>query len=269
MGILVKVFFYLSLMGMMLASLFGSSLLQIKMSHHFKLKSEKWMEDEKNLTQGEEVFEKTKDCHLANCTLIEFVPDEYIEYERTGVSYYKIQRGLTSTFAIREENPQQIKASMLDFMGFDYTQFGYPVIGIDPHLFGFRAYTLEKTSEANRLLVYQILGGKTKLLYLIDEKTSLSVPKLWHDKLIIEKLTEKKLAVYEALTGKKLIEVNVKKELLNHHYPECNSRPVVLIREPREEKRKILLLKDREVWSAEVELDKNLLGRRTEESTLQ
>lgn len=265
MGILVNVLIILSLVMLVASSLFESTVLQIKMTDRFKRHSEEWMEAEKALTALEEKIEKTGECVMPHCSLIEFVPDELFEIECSGVSYYEVRNKIYSTFAVRRQGQSII---------FEDPKWGDlselppdSVIGSDPQHRGVRLYAvLPQGLENNNVLsaFQKEASGALKLVYTIDEKTTFGLPRLWHEVILIEKIREKKLAIYRASTGKKIQEVKLTQESLASDYPLCGSRPVVLIRQPRERKRKIIVAKDRERWFAEVDLDFDLLGRRTE-----
>lgn len=270
MGILVNVLIILSLVMLIVSSLFESTVLQIKMTDRFKQYSIEWIEAEKRLTKLEKEIEKTGRCKAPQCSLIEFVPDELFETELSGVSYYKIRDKIQSTFAVRKQKLDEIVfySSRLAWVDLSMLVSG-TVVGSDSEHEGVRLYAVSpKNLEGNNeLLVFQWRPHEApRLVYRIDEKTIFGVPRLWHEMILIEKIREKRLVIYQAATGEKLQELSLKQESLAQDYPLCGTRPVVLVREPRERKRKIIVTHDQERWFVETELDFDLLGRRTEMS---
>lgn len=268
MGILVNTFIILSVVMLIATSLFESTLLQIKMSDRFKRYSAEWMEAEKELTIIEDNIEKTGECREPHCVLHEFVPDEWFALESSGVNYYEVRSKIQSTFAVRKKHLAITPFQSPYLPWFNLSKLTVDqVIGSDPMHEGVRLYVVEsKGLEKNNILsVFQWSeNGGLKLVYRLDENTIFGVPRLWHEMLIVEKMPEKKMAIYQAATGKKLQELMLKPEALAEDYPLCSIKPIVLVREPRERKRKIIIAGEQERWFAEAELDYAFLGRRTE-----
>lgn len=266
MGILVNTLIIVSVVMFIATSLFESSVLQIKMSDRFKRYSAAWCEVEKGLTKLEESIEKTGECKLPYCVLREFVPDEWFTLELSGVSYYEVQNKIQSTFALRKETVDAFQAPSLPWLNASKLTPDM-IVGSDPLHEGVRLYVVEwKEGEKNNVLsVFQWCENEgLKLVYRLDENTTFGIPRLWHEMIIIEKIPEKKLAIYQAATGKKLQELILRPEALAADYPLCSIKPIVLVREARERKRKIIITGDQERWFVETELDYEFLGRRTE-----
>lgn len=256
-AILLNALILLAVMMIVLSSLFESTILQIKMTANFKHGSEARMEAERLQQVLEKKMEHTGECHSSECKLIQFIPDAFMQWERTGVNYYRLTGLMQSTYARRQSNP-------LSPLGTDFIELnefvGYPVVGSDPIHQGHRVYV----TDGGMLNAYQVLPHSLpRLIYSIDEKTPLSVSTLWHEYLIVDKPLENNVALFDAYTGKKLQEIALKAIAPTSDSPECTLSPVVLVKASRERKRTLIISREDGFYMAEMEIDYERLGRRT------
>lgn len=256
-AILLNALILLAVMMIVLSSLFESTILQIKMTANFKHGSEARIEALRQQQALEKNLERTGECHSPECKLIQFNPDAFLQWERTGVNYYYLNKMMQSTFALRQRNHDSPVATF----NIDLNQYiAYPVVGSDPAHQGLRVYV----THAGVLNVYQLLPySLPRLIYSIDEKTPISVPTLWHEYLIIDKPLENKVALFDAHTGKKLQEVPSQAIAPTLDSPECTLSPVVIVKAPRERKRTLIVSREDGFYRAEMEIDYERLGRRT------
>lgn len=245
------------------SSIFESTILQIKMTDNFKRMSQETIETTIAVGQLEKALEKSGKCNFPECEFVQFVPDEYYQLSTTGVAYYRLKGIMQSIYALRcniDYNPPT-------FDWLDLSEFSsYPVVGADPQHQGVRIYLTmpHLFNDRSMIQAFQIKPhAPPKLIYTIDETTLLGTPTLWHEFLLVEKPLKNSLAIYDAHSGEKIREEILKPHVTIQDQPFCLRSPVVLVNKPREEKRKIVVSHDGEIWYAEVELDYTRLGHRT------
>lgn len=256
-AILLNALILLAVMMIVLSSLFESTILQMKMTANFKHGSETRIEAERQQRVLENKLEHTGECYSPECKWIQFVPDAFFQWERTGVNYYNLSGMMQSTYALRQSDPDPLLVTFpIDFSQFD----GFPVVGSDPAHLGLRVYV----THAGVLNAYQALPySLPRLIYGIDERTQLSVPTLWHEYLIIDKPLENKVVLFDAHTGKKRQEVALHAIAPTLDSPACTLSPVVVVKAPREGKRTLIISREDGFYTAEIEIDYERLGRRT------
>lgn len=267
-GILLMAIIFIGVMSSIVIFLFESSLLQVKMVAGFQRVVRQWQAVAATLYQREIALEETRECILPECELLAFVPDGWYEMDTTGVRYYRLYGPLSSTDAIRDPHEAMPYYLPPDYEWVNVTAFrNYPVIGSDPDRKGIRVYQMKvlPTGEGSVIEAIQVLPtGEQRLIYQLYERGELGVPTLWHGLLIVEKPQEHTIAIYNAADGKKDQEAVLRPQPLLVKYPFCARMPKVVIEQSREQKRKIIVLKSRWVEIAEVTLDFEKMGRRTE-----
>jgi hypothetical protein len=260
-SILLNALILLAVMMIILSSIFESTILQVKMTANFKHDSEARIEAERHQQELENQLQKTEECHSPQCELIQFVPDAFLQWERTGVSYFRLKGQKQTTFAMRQRDQSAVPENRLPF---EIRHFnGYTLMGSDPTHQGVRVYVTHQHDEHSVIETYQALSySLPRLVYRIEEKTWLSVPTLWHGYLIVDMPLLNKVMRLDAQTGRKLEEVVTQAIEPAEDY-ECTLSPVVLVKAPIEPKRTIIISREKGFYTAAMNIDYERLGRRT------
>lgn len=197
-SILVAVMIFIFITMIVVAQLFDSTQLQLKMSHQFRLDSEHRLSSLKQLERLECELEKGA-CLQDSCEWIQFAPDT-LGNRYSGVNYYRLKSDYKSYYAVRS------------FLADEFS---------DP-----------------------------KQNYL-----------QWHGFSVVDNKEENTITIIDLQTFYE------QKRTLQKVEPDsdakaCSRLPLVLVRAPREKKRKIIVMRENEFWAVEMALDEKRLGRR-------
>lgn len=251
-------------MMLIVNSLFEATFLQIKMTGNFKHHREDMRAVEIELQKRIETLEATGKCMPPHCEEIQFVPDAYLEWDNTGVHYVKLKGKGEATVAIRKainENPSHHPIYFGPMLLHHFEQL--PIIGDDPKNKGVVFYLTITEHQATTIEAWRMFPhAPAEWMFTIHEHTRLSVPTLWHGRLVVHEPENNKINLYDAFTGKKMREARLTEIAPSSEVPECSLSPSVVVRQSKEKKRKIIVSKDFSFWETEMEIDDDRLGKR-------